>query len=285
VYLEFVLGEHDVSLLVRIYLYTRRWFEKSLTMARACFIGLWLGIMPVGSLHAVDEEYYSGSKRGHAGRTRIPVRPAEPNYHSGEYNRRGLWDWEKRVLTDYFAECKRLLLIGAGGGREVLALLQLEYDVDGFESHPDLVAVANDLLRSEGCDSVVRQAPRDEAPNTGAMYDGIIVGWSMYMLVQGRERRISLLRQLRAQTRPGCPVLVSFYYRTSTPKAYKVATHVANIIRRVLGRQPADVGDWLQPEYVHFFTREEVTSELSEGGFEAINYCTTGYGHAIGIAV
>jgi 2-polyprenyl-3-methyl-5-hydroxy-6-metoxy-1,4-benzoquinol methylase len=273
-----------VSLVVRIYFLTRRWFERTLAMARACFIGLWLGILPTGSLHVIDEEYYSRSKRGHAGRTRVSVRSGEPNYHSDEYNRRGLWDWERRVLTDYFAECKRLLVIGAGGGREVLALLQLGYHVDGFESHPDLVAVANDLLRAEGYDSVVRLAPRDEAPTTGAKYDGIIVGWGMYMLVQGRERRISLLRQLRAQTRPGCPVLVSFYYRTTTPKAYMVATHVANKIRRVLRRPPAEVGDWLQPEYVHFFTQEEVTSELSEGGFNAIHYNTTGYGHVIGLA-
>jgi hypothetical protein len=278
-----------VPLLVRIYFLVRSWFERTLAIAWggawACFTGLWLGILQREGLHAIDEEYYTRSKRGNSGRTRQPVRSGEPNYHSEEYNRSGLWGWEQKVLTDYFAGCKRLLLIGAGGGREVLALLRLGYDVDGFESHPDLVPAASELLQAEGYDSAVHLVPRDEAPNTGAIYDGIIVGWGMYMLVQGRERRINLLRQLRVQIRSRGPILISFYYRTTTPRIYKVAALIANLIRRVLRRPPVEVGDWLQPEYVHFFTQDEITSELSEGRFRTIHHSTTEYGHAIGIAI
>jgi hypothetical protein len=161
----------------------------------------------------------------------------------------------------------------------------LGYEVDGFESHPELVRAANELLRTEGYDSVVHLVPRDEAPNTGAVYDGIIVGWGMYMLVQGRERRIALLRQLRAQVRRQGPVLISFYYRTATPRTFKLAALVANVIRRLLRQPPVEVGDWLQPEYIHFFTQDEVASELSEGGFRLVHFSTEGYGHAVGVAV
>jgi hypothetical protein len=278
-------GEHNVWLLVRIYFSTRNWTEKAFTAAWACFIGLWLGILPRQGLHAIDEEYYTWSGRGNSGRTRLRVRPGDPNYFSPEYNQRGLWEWEKKTITEHFKDCERLLVIGAGGGREVLALLKLGYDVRGFESHPGLVAAANGLLRSEGYDPVVEVAPRDEAPKTGAVYEGIIVGWAMYMLVHGRERRIALLKQLRAQIQPRGPLLISFYYRTTTPKAYKLAGLVANVIRLMLRRPPAEVGDWLQPEYVHYFTKNEVSSELSEGGFRMILYSTEGYGCAVGLAV
>jgi hypothetical protein len=278
-----------VPLLVRIYFLTRSWFEKTLAMAWggawACFTGLWLGVLPRDSLHAIDEEYYSRSNRGDSARTRLPVRPDEPDYHGEEWNKSGLFDWEKEVVIEYFANYKRLLVIGAGGGREVLALLRLGYEVDGFESHPGLVTAANDLLRAEGYDSTVRLAPRDEAPSTGATYDGIVVGWAMYMLVQGSERRIALLRQLRAQTRTRGPILISFFYRAASPKVYKLAALVANVTQRVLRRQPTEVGDWLQPNYVHFFTQEEVISELSEGGFNSVHYSIEGYGHAVGTAV
>jgi hypothetical protein len=246
---------------------------------------LWLGILPVQGFHAIDEEYYARSGRGSSGRTRLTVRPGEPNYYSAEYNQRGLWEWEKKTISEHFADCERLLVIGAGGGREVLALIKLGYDVDGFESHPGLVTAANTLLRSEGYDPVMEVVPRDEAPKTGTVYDGAIVGWGMYMLVQGRKRRIALLKQLRAQLRPRCPVLISFYFRPTTPKAYNLAVLVANMIRRVLRRPLAEAGDWLQPEYVHYFTENEVSSELTEAGFSMILYSTEGYGCAVGLTI
>jgi hypothetical protein len=277
-----------MPLLVRTYFLTRRWFEKALAIAWGsawgCFTGLWLGVLTRESLHAIDEEYYTRSKRGDSGRIQVSIGPGEPNYYSAEYNKRGLWEWEKKAISEHFADCEPLLVIGAGGGREVLALLKLGYDVDGFESHPGLVAAANGLLRSEGYDPVMEVVPRDEAPKTGTVYEGAIVGWGMYMLVHGRDRRIALLQQLRAQLRPRCPVLISFYYRTSTPKAYKLATSVANVIRLMLRRPPAEAGDWLQPNYVHYFTENEVSSELAEAGFSMIRYSTEEYGCAVGLA-
>jgi hypothetical protein len=259
--------------LVRVFFSSQSLFERAFRVATACFVGLWLGVLTRERLHAIDEEYYNRSRSG---------LPGEPDM---EYNRRGLWEWEEQALTEHFAECERLMLIGAGGGREVLALLRLGYHVDGFESHTALVAAANDLLREEGFDTSVVLVQRDEAPNTSETYDGIIVGWAAYMLVQSRRRRITLLRELRAQTQVQRPILLSFYWRSRTSSAYKISAFLANMIRRITHREPVDVGDWLAPNYVHFFTREEIASELSEGGFRLVHYGTAGYGHAVGIAI
>jgi hypothetical protein len=264
-----------MPLLIRIYLSTQSWFEKALAVVRACFVGLWLGVLTRERLHAIDEEYYTRSKR---------KRGKEYNYHSEEYNRGGLSSWEKAVLARYFEGSRRLLVIGAGGGREVLALQQLGYHVEGFECHPDLVIAANELLQAEGYDSAVHLVPRDKCPNIGATYDGIIIGWGAYMLIQGKKRRIAFLQQLRSQTQTGCPILLSFFYRVGTPRSFKISVLVANVIRGGLRAEPAEVGDWLAPNYVHYFTQDEVTSELSEGGFSTLHYSTAGYGHAIGTA-
>lgn len=270
------VNDKHTPLLIRIYFYTQSRFAQAITAARACFVGLWLGILGKEKIHAVDKEYYSRSKRG---------LPGEYNYHSQEYNRRGLWDWEERMLTDYFKDCKRLLIVGAGGGREVLALRRLGFHVDAFESHPALVVAANELLQAESYEPTVHHIPRDQGPNTGTTYDGIVVGWGLYTLVQGRKRRVALLQQLRSQTQTQGPILISFFYRFGTPRAYKISTFVANTIRQVLRRELVDVGDWLVPNYAHFFTQEEIVSELSESGFDVVHYSTTEYGHAIGIAV
>jgi hypothetical protein len=272
-----------VSFLTRTYFYTHNRFRKMLVvanaLANACFVGLWLGLLRRERLHAIDEEYYTRSNRG--AKEALDAQ----NYYSKEYNRRGLWDWEEKAVTDYFAGCERLLVIGAGGGREVLALQQLGYHVDGFESHPGLVGVANELLREEGYEPNVQLIPRDESPNSGKTYDGVIIGWAAYMLIQGSRQRIALLQQLRAQTRLQSPILLSFFYRIGTPRVFTIAAFVANMIRRVLRRERVEVGDWLAPFYAHYFTENEITCELSQGGFRVVHYDTTAYGNAVGIAV
>jgi hypothetical protein len=270
-----VVGERHGSFLVRVFFSSQRILERAFRVATACFVGLWLGVLTRERLHAIDEEYYTRSRSG---------LPGEHNYHDLEYNRRGLWEWEEQALTEHFAGCERLILIGAGGGREVLALLRLGFQVDGFESHPGLVAAANDLLREEGYDPSVGLVRRDESPDTTRTYDGIIVGWGAYMLVQSRRRRITLLKELRARTQEHSPILLSFYWRSRTPGDYKISAFMANKIRRITHREPVDVGDWLAPNYVHLFTRDEIASELSEGGFRLVQYSTIEYGHAVGVA-
>lgn len=251
---------------------------RALRGAEACLLGLWLGALTREQLYATVNERYTRTKQH-----------KELNYHGKEWNQSGLFPWEKTAITNYFGGCKRLLLIGAGGGREVLALQQLGYRVDGFEPLPDLVAVANELLRAEGYEPSVYPVPHDEAPNTGKTYDGIIIGWVAYMHIPGRRRRIAYLQQLRVQTRAQCPILLSFYDR-GDPQApnlgrYKLAVSVANMIRRGLRRELAELGDWLHPQYIHYFTQDEITSELAEGGFSTVHYSTTGFGHAVGTAV
>jgi hypothetical protein len=148
-----------------------------------------------------------------------------------------------------------------------------------------LVAVANGLLREEGYEPTVRLVPRDKSQNTGKKYDGIILSFGTYMLVQGRKRRIALLQQLRTQIQPQGPILVSFFARGGEPKQHKLSVFVANVIRRALCREPAEIGEWLDPYYHHYFARDDISFELSEGGFNIIYYNTAGYGHAVGVAV
>jgi hypothetical protein len=271
------VDEQDVSSLVQSYLSLYSWFQKVLNIEQACFVGLWLGILSSDSLYATVAEYYRKSGRSLEG---------HHDYHGKEYNRGGFFDWEKDAIANYFGDCKRLLVLGAGGGREVLALLRLGYQVDGFEANPNLVLAANELLREESFDPAVRLIARDEGPNTETAYDGIVVGWGMYMHIQTRKLRIAFLRQLRTQIKASCPILLSFSPRYGTPRQYYAGAIMANAIRRALRREPAaEVGDWLIPHYIHHFTQDEVVSELAEGGFDSVHYSTVDYAHAVGVAV
>jgi 2-polyprenyl-3-methyl-5-hydroxy-6-metoxy-1,4-benzoquinol methylase len=244
---------------------------NSHALLRGLFSGIWLGLLRHETLLKINRFYYSRTKK----------------YKDSSYNKSGLWAWESAIIARYFRNCKRLLLIGAGGGREVLALRRLGYEVNGFECNSELVRVANTLLNDEGLSASIRFAPPDMCPNSNAsrpIYDGLIVGWGAYMLIRGHDKRVAVLRKMRAQVNAGAPLLVSFFSRSPKTKQFLVSMAVGNSLRWVLGRENIELGDALEPEYVHYFSQEEITGELRDAGFMLEYYTEVPYGHAVGIA-
>jgi hypothetical protein len=253
---------------VSLYLWARRVLTQAKALGQAMFDGFSLGIMSRRALNAVDDYYYHAAQQ----------------YRDESYNRSGLKDWEKLEVERFFGTCHRLMVVGAGGGREVLALLDLGFDVDGFECNPELAQCANSLLRKDDRPVVVGVVPRDDCPNTGGAYDGLIVGWGAYMLIQGSKRRTALLRQMRVQARPNAPLLVSFFCRPEGQRTFRIVAGIGTVLRRLLGRELVELGDGLAPNYVHYFTLDELRREFDAAGFRLVHYSTHPYGHAVGIA-
>ncbi|MGH8930824.1 MAG: SAM-dependent methyltransferase [Egibacteraceae bacterium] len=256
-------------MIVSLYLFTTAWLERFFRIVKACFDGVWLGVLSRERLHAIDALYYHREKR----------------YADEEYNRGGLWPWEQAALDRFFVGCTRVVVTGAGGGREVLALRKLGYDAIGFECNPQLAAIGDRLLASEGQPGRLSPAPRDAWPGTAGPCDGVIVGWGSYMLIQGRAHRVEYLQGARACLPEGAPILVSFFARGGTPISLRIVAVVGSALRKVRGQPPVEMGDALQRNYVHYFTRAEIVDELAEGGFALEFYDTKDYGVAIARAV
>ena len=72
---------------------------------RACFAGVWLDVLKRESLMRIGDLFYAAHKR----------------YQDDCYNQHGLWVWEAALLERFFPK-GRLLLVGAGGGRETVEL-------------------------------------------------------------------------------------------------------------------------------------------------------------------
>ncbi|NJO96415.1 MAG: hypothetical protein HC764_10650 [Pleurocapsa sp. CRU_1_2] len=51
-----------------------------------------------------------------------------------------------------------------------------------------------------------------------------------------------------------------------------------------MGGELIEPGDTLVPDYVHYFTKDEIEREFKEAGFELIMYSNDEYGHAVGLA-
>ncbi|MBD3321536.1 MAG: SAM-dependent methyltransferase [Chitinivibrionales bacterium] len=234
----------------------------------AVHAGFWLGILSRKTLHRVDEFYYN-SHRG---------------YHTEPYNLKGLFEWEKACITGFFGTAKNLLVAGAGGGREAVALLKSGYTVDGFECHPELTQFANSLLKKKGYPPTIALSERDKCPYSGRRYDGIIIGWGVYMLIQGRANRTAFLKQLRSCLKDNSPILLSFLFRTKDALHFAVAKNTANTLRFILCNEPVEYGDYLHANFVHYSSEHEIRNELRDGGFTCAHFSGGPYGYAVGIS-
>lgn len=263
------------SRLTRAYLWSRVLKIRVIRLAESLFTGFWLGIMSNADLESVDDAYYVGVDGKRTG----PI-----DYTSSEYNERGLFEWERRVIEAHFPANGSIALMAAGGGREVLALRRMSFRVEAWECQPELVTAANELLIAQGFESSVNYAPRNTVPSDGATHDGLIIGWGSYTLVPGRDRRIALLRELRSKVDTGAPILLSFFTRRPGDTQFRVIAAVGNLGRRILRRERLDVGDSLDPNFVHRFTERELAADLAEGGFELTSFAVAPYGHAVAFA-
>lgn len=263
------------SLELKIYIFSYRAFQKLFLLLEVCFQGFWLGTFKRETLHLVDQFYYDNSRSF-----------KDAAYLSKAYNQRGLWEWEQKVIDQHFQSCQRLLVLGAGGGREVIALARLGYQVEGLECNPRLVEFANQLLQELGFNSSVKLSPRDQCLSSSYLYDGVIIGWGVYMLIQGREYRIKLLKHLRQIMPEGSPILLSFFVRDQgKQRYYQTITAIANTTRFLLRREFIEPGDMLAPNFFHRFIEEEISNELDAAGLKLKLYCTDNYGHAVGITI
>ncbi len=253
-----------------------RWYHRSdrllngaFMALRGCFDGIWLGVLSHEQAARIDVVYYD--------RTAM--------YVTESYNRRGLWPWEQAAIDAHFGGVRRIVVTSAGGGREVLALDKAGYEVVGFEPHPGLVRFGNRLIVADGLYAEIRPSERDRWPTDAGDTDAVIVGWGAYMLIPGRNRRVAFLREAAKRLPAQAPLLLSFYPREDENVRFRIVTPVANLLRRLLHRDPVVFGDALAPSLVHFFTRAEVASEMVEAGFELVDFGTEGYGWAVGRCV
>jgi hypothetical protein len=245
--------------------------------ASAAFDGFWLGMFDRETLALLDEIYYQGRTEPLAGR--------QVTYADKAWNLSGLSDWETAVVATYFGSAHRVVITGAGGGREVLALLEHAFDAVGFEPNERLVEAGRELLEARGHPNRLRPVARDIFPEDAGPCDAVVVGWGSYMLIPGRARRVRFLRDARAVLPEGAPILLSFFTRPEHGRLTAPALRLTNILRRLRGAELAEAGDGLAPNFTHWFVRDEVEGELAAAGFELVRFAEEPYGHAIGRAV
>ncbi|MDQ3721876.1 MAG: class I SAM-dependent methyltransferase [Actinomycetota bacterium] len=262
--------------LIRAHRATNRWRKRLWVALSACFDGTWLGLLDHPRLARLDEVYYTDGQDVLNGRAF--------SYADPEYNLAGLYGWETAAIEAHFRPGSRVVVTGAGGGRELIALLQRGYDAVGYEPNPRLVSAGAALLRAREAENRLRACDRDAFPARTPRCDAVVVGWGSYTLIAGRARRIAFLRGARRALPAGAPILCSFLMRTDT-RYFRIVAGTARVVRLLRRAERPELGDTVNENYVHCFTREEIESELTAGGFRVIAFSSEPYGHVVAVAV
>jgi len=197
---------------------------------------------------------------------------------SGRF-REGLFHWEEEMARRTLpAPPARLLIGGAGGGREVYAFAGQGYAVVAFEPSP---ALARSIVRESGAypGTEVWLGRYEELPQlrdvesgaamdvrTRGPFDAVILGWPTYSHLRTRERRVATLRQLRDLT--AGPIALSLFVNRQRDTARP--GRLASWSRRLGVSRP---GDAFSPHigFHHWSTEEEVRAEIAEAGLEVVD--------------
>ncbi len=208
-------------------------------------------------------------------------------YQDAQNQRSGLLRFEERMLDRYFPRPPaRLLLHGAGGGRELFALLERGYELDAFEPVAEFAAAANRQL-SPGATPIQSASIQDwSASRRGdapARYDGVIVGWAAWTHVIRQTDRLNALRRF-AESCPRGPLLLSFFSGRKFFDELERSEELAPLNppprgrlqgwtrvwlrQRVFQLPPLERGTgWARGFYYHFVTEAELRQEATQTGW------------------
>ena len=241
-------------------------FLKRLTsFLDALHSGFWLGVLGRKALDYSDEIHYA----------------ANPTYVENKYNEKGLLDWENYIVENHFGDVKTIMLIAAGGGREVLALSRMGFRVDGYECNPVLVEYGNRLLQKNKSESRITHLTRNTVPPEVRQYDAVIIGWGAYSHIKGATARIRFLKNLYPFMHQGSRLMVSFIWVKERNRRDRMIQGISGFFGLFCRGERSEQGDKLVPNYIHYFEEDEIRTEFTRAGFRVVEYDEVRHGFVI----
>src|SRR5688572_20097518 len=104
----------------------------------------------------------------------------------------GLFGWEEPFVRRFLKPDDRILIVGSGSGREVIALRRDGYNVEGLEPAAAAAALSRDIMKKAGVDARIRIGGIETVELDGH-FDLFIFSWYCYSYIAHRPTRIAAL--------------------------------------------------------------------------------------------
>jgi SAM-dependent methyltransferase len=219
-------------------------------------------------------------------------------YRPGGFHfERGLFDWEEKLMSaSPFPEQGRLLLGGAGAGRELAPLCRRGFQIVAFEPAPELAAAARAVARDYPGAAVVQASYEDlvdavargSGPLVGAVrghaFDAVILGWGSFSHVLDPARQKRLLEASR-QLSPSGPLLLSYFAASAEGgRLERLRVRLRRLLATTGARNAGDAGRvrFLESSgFVCFHTREEIAHLASDAGYRIALFGSSALDYAL----
>jgi SAM-dependent methyltransferase len=187
----------------------------------------------------------------------------------------GLDRWEHQLYTTLFRPADRVLLVGCGAGRELLALRELGYDVTGLDQAPELVRQAQAHLARRGLAAMTIAGFAEDAHLEG-QFDAVVFSSCCYSLMPRAAGRIATLARMKEHLRDNGRMLITYAGYTRQSPLSRTLTAVSAAVAGTDWRpEPGDsfARDHLARRvlrYEHLFHPGEVARECAAAGLRVV---------------
>jgi SAM-dependent methyltransferase len=196
------------------------------------------------------------------------IRHSWEDFRSGDFDvAEGLTNWEKETVERFFRPGERVLVVGSGSGRELLALTTMGYQAIGVEPATLASAIARRVLAARGHPCDVIDGFIEDVALPGA-FDVIVFSSYAYGLIPESRRRIDVLRKVAAHLAHDGRIVISYWIRADRAMPARAVRAMAWMTRSDWHPEAGDVID--NSQYDHLFTPEEISSEAVSAGLQVV---------------
>ena len=193
-----------------------------------------------------------------------------------------LFDYDCQVLKRWFDQPGRLIDLGCGTGRHLVALARSGFDVLGVDLSPHMLCQARTKLRREKLSGRLLRAdfcnlpigsPDNAKCLAPASFDYAICMFSTLGMIYGRQNRCEFLRTVSSLLKPAGRLALHVHnYGHNLWHHEGRVFLLTNLVKSYLGR--AELGDkilshyrGIRGMYIHVFRKAEIVALLRQAGF------------------
>lgn len=220
----------------------------------------WLSVLSKNQHERIIQKRYKGAK----------------HYQLDENTRKGLSPWESKLAVDYVDSSSKIVMIGAGGGREVLALAKLGHDVEAYEADEGMVRYAQRFFEKENMPVKYATLEINRIPECRC--DVFWFGWGVYTHIIGQTNRIALLKDAKERLNHHGKIVISYWAEKRLPERIDC---IDRISKRINKRQVEKGEAFRALFWGKYYTKEQIFEEAQKAGLQVDYISEEGYGHAI----
>jgi SAM-dependent methyltransferase len=187
----------------------------------------------------------------------------------------GLMDWERDLVERVVKPGDAVLVVGAGSGRDVIALVERGCHVTGVEPAAVALDLARKELRARQLQATLIEGFFEDVAVPGR-FDVVMFSYYSYSYVPQASRRIAALRKAASSLTDAGRVLVSYPPMPAPhPLLIRIARATAALCRTDWRLEP---GDYVTSErsafhgYVHAFADGEIEREAQAAGLDVLHH-------------